>query len=122
MINYALIENALAYYEKLIQIIEYFVGQGHRAVTSPVHIKPSISGVFMEPDDYSDSSCHQINIRTLSGLHLLDFATKINPGKVDPAQQNLVLYFFADGVNKTAVFFSHKQQIQSGCTTATVGL
>ena len=91
---------ALAYFEKLIQTIEYFVGQGHRVVTPLVRIKPSISGVFTGPDDYYDSSRHQINIRTSSGLRLLDFASKIKLEKVDPAQQSPVLRSFVDGVNK----------------------
>jgi len=92
---------ALAYFEKMVQTIEYFVGQGHRVVTPLVRIKPSISGVFTGPDDYYDSSRHQINIRTSSGVRLLDFVSKIKLEKVDPAQQNPILRSFVDGVNKT---------------------
>jgi len=91
---------ALAYFEKLIQTIEYFVGQGHRVVTPLVRVRPSISGVFMGLDDSFDSSRHRINIRTSSGLRLLDFATKIKLEKVEPAQQNPILRSFIDGVNK----------------------
>jgi len=92
---------ALAYFEKLIQTIEYFVGQGHRVVTPLVRVKSSIRGVFTGPDDYFDSSRHKINIRTSSGLRLLDLATKIKLEKVDTAQQTPVLRSFIDGVYKT---------------------
>ena len=91
---------AMAYFEKLTQTIEYFVGQGHRVTTPLVRVKPSISGVFIDPDDFFDSSRHTINIRTSSGLRLLDLPTKISPEKVDAAPQNPSLRLFVDGVSK----------------------
>jgi len=91
---------ALAYFEKLVQTIEYFVGQGHRVVTPLVRVKPTISGVFANSDDYFDSSRHKINIRTSSGQRLLDFATKIKLEKVEAMSQNPVIRSFIDGVYK----------------------
>jgi hypothetical protein len=92
---------AFAYFEKLVQTIEYFVGHGHRVTTSLIRVKPSICGVFKDQDDAFDSSRHKINIRTSSGKRLMDLATKIKLEKVEAKQQNPVLRSFIDGVNKT---------------------
>jgi len=92
---------AYAYFEKLVQSIEFFLGLGFRVVTPLVRIKPSIGGVFTGPDDNFDPSRHQINIRSSSGLRLLDYATKIKPEKVEIAPQEPVVRSFTDGVNKT---------------------
>ena len=91
---------ALAYFEKLIQTIEYFVGQGHRVTTPLLRVRPTISGVFTGPDDSFDPSRHTINIRTSSGLRLLDLATKIKLEKVNASQSIPVLLSFIDGINK----------------------
>jgi len=107
VINYMIAEGtgltrpqALAYFEKLIQTIEYFVGQGHRVTIPLVRVKPAISGVFTGPDDSFDPSRHTINIRTSSGLRLLDLATKIKLEKVEASQQTPILRAFIDGVTK----------------------
>ncbi len=88
---------ALAYFEKLTQTIEYFVGQGHRVVTPLIRVKPTISGVFSDKKDSFDSSRHQINIRTTSGLRLRELSTKIKLEKVDVSSQIPVPQLFIDG-------------------------
>jgi hypothetical protein len=97
---------ALAYFEKLTQTVEFFVSQGHRVVTPLVRIRPSISGVFTNTEDYFDSSRHTINIRATSGLRLKELATKIKLEKVDATLQNPSPRQFLDGtsgaVNSTA--------------------
>ena len=97
---------ALAYFEKLIQTIEYFVGEGHRVVTPLVRVKPTIGGSFTSPDDSFDPSRHIINIRTSSGLRLLDLPTKIKLEKGDLGQTIPVLRSFVDGVNKKVNTFA----------------
>jgi len=92
---------AFAYFEKLIQTVEFFVEQGHRVTTPLFRIKPSISGVFTDTNDSFDSSRHSIHIRTSSGKRLVDMAASIKPGKVDAAQLNPIVRSFVDGVNKT---------------------
>ena len=42
---------AYAYFEKLIQIVEYYIEDGDRVVTPLFCIKPTISGVFNGPND-----------------------------------------------------------------------
>jgi hypothetical protein len=92
---------ALAYFEKLIQSIEYFVGQGHRVTTPLFRVKPTITGVFANSDDAFDSSRHSINIRTSSGLRLLDLITKIKLEKTVAPQPIPILRSYTDGMNQT---------------------
>lgn len=91
---------AMAYFEKLTQTVEYFIGLGHRVVTPLFRVKPSISGIFINPDDLFDPARHKVNIRTSSGKRLMSWATKIKPEKVDVALPVPVLRSFFDGVNK----------------------
>lgn len=91
---------ALAYFEKLSQTIEYFVGQGHRVVTPLFRIRPVIRGVFADPDDTFDSSRHRICIRTISGLRLSELATKIKLEKVESTQLLPFALTYTDGVSK----------------------
>jgi len=86
--------------QTLAWAVEYFVGQGHRVVTPLVRVKPTISGVFTSSEDFFDPSRHTVNIRTSSGLRLLDLATKIKLEKVDAPQFIPVLRSFIDGVSK----------------------
>jgi len=91
---------AMAYFEKLIQTIEFFIEQGHRVVTPLVRVRPSISGVFTDPDDLFDSSRHTINIRTTSGVRMMDLANRIKTEKVEVGLQIPIIRTFVDGVNK----------------------
>ena len=92
---------AMAYFEKLSQTIEFFLGQGHRVITPLFRIRPVIRGVFANPDDAFDSSRHQIYIRTTSGKRLSALATKIKLEKVDPTQLFPIVLSYTDGMNKT---------------------
>jgi len=74
---------AMAYFEKLIQTVEYFVGQGHRVVTPLVKVRLSISGVFNDKKDVFDSSRHKLNIRASAGLRLRELPSKIKMEKVE---------------------------------------
>ncbi len=88
---------AMAYFEKLTQTIEYFVGQGHRVITPLIHVRPSIKGLFNNMEDHFDSSRHRINIKSASGLRLKELATKIKLEKVDIIQQIPMIKTFVDG-------------------------
>ena len=88
---------AMAYFEKLTQTVEYFVGQGHRVVTPLLRVKPSISGIFNDKKDFFDASRHRINIRTSSGQRLIELPTKIKMEKVEAASQAPVPQVFIDG-------------------------
>jgi len=97
---------ALAYFEKLIQTVEYFVGQGHRVVTPLIRVKPTVSGVFTGPDDSFDPLRHSIHIRTSSGSRLVELPTKIKLEKVEASSSAPILSAFIDGVNKKTNTFA----------------
>ena len=88
---------ALAYFEKLTQTIEYFVGQGHRVITPLVRVRPTISGVFNDKKDFFDPSRHKLNIRASAGLRLKELPSKIKLEKVDVSLQVPAPELFVDG-------------------------
>jgi len=88
---------ALAYFEKLIQTIEYFVGQGHRVITPLVRIRPNIKGVFNDKKDVFDPSRHRINISASAGLRLKELPSKIKLEKVEVSPKAPALELFIDG-------------------------
>ena len=92
---------AYAYFEKLIQIVEYYIEDGDRVVTPLFCVKPAISGVFNGPNDFFDPSRHSINIRTSSGLRLKELPSKIKLEKTDVMQPIPILRSYFDGINKT---------------------
>ena len=107
VINYMIAEGtgltrpqALAYFEKLTQTVEYFVGQGHLVVTPLFRIRPVVRGVFTDPNDTFDSSRHKIHIRTISGQRLSELATKIKLEKVASTQLLPIVLAYTDGVSK----------------------
>ena len=74
---------ALAYFEKIVQIFEYFVQQGHRVVTPLVSVQPSIKGNFEDTEDMFDSSRHRIRIRSSSGIRMRKLESSVRLNKVD---------------------------------------
>ena len=88
---------ALAYFEKLTQTIEYFVKEGHRVITPLIKVRATISGVFENEKDNFDRSRHTINVRATSGSRLKELPTKIKLEKVQIASQIPIPQLFTDG-------------------------
>ena len=61
---------AMAYFEKLTQSVEYFVGLGFSVSTPLFRTRTSISGTFAGKNDSFDASRHRVNVRTVSGVRL----------------------------------------------------
>ena len=91
---------AFAYFEKLLQSIEFFIGQGFRVTTPLVRLKPSIGGVFTSPEDLLDPARHKVRIRTSSGSRMLELPGKIRIEKGEMDKPRPILRSFIDGVNK----------------------
>jgi hypothetical protein len=87
---------ALAYFEKLTQSFLFFVGQGHHVITPLVKVRPTISGIFVNKLDNFDSSRHQVNIRSTSGIRLRELETDIKLEKVNVSTQMPVPILFTD--------------------------
>ncbi len=95
---------ALAYFERLTQIIEQFVEQGHRVVTPLVRFHPHISGGFTDLEDSFDAARHQINIRAIAGTRLQKSPEKIKLEKINVSSQVPVPLLFIDGNSKKMNF------------------
>jgi len=61
---------AMAYFEKLTQSVEYFVRLGFTVSTPLFRTRTSISGTFTGKYDNFDRARHQINVKTISGIRL----------------------------------------------------
>ena len=61
---------AMAYFEKLAQSVEYFINLGFTVSTPLFRSRTSISGVFKNKYDSFDPARHQMNVRTISGVRL----------------------------------------------------
>jgi len=94
---------ALAYFEKLSQIVEYFLEAGYKISTPLFQIRPAIRGVFDNPEDTFDPSRHKLHFSTSSGLRLEKLAaqTKLEKTKTDIAQQVPVINNFYNEIKKT---------------------
>jgi len=90
---------AMAYFEKLTQIIVEFISDGHTVKTPLMRIRPTISGTFIDTDDYFDPSRHQVNIRTTSGTRLRELAPKIKHEKVLIPKDMPIANSLTDGVS-----------------------
>jgi len=72
---------AMAYFEKLTQSVEYFIGLGFTVSTPLFRARTSISGTFKNKYDSFDSARHQINVRTISGVRLSKLEKGLSPVK-----------------------------------------
>ena len=61
---------AMAYFEKLAQSVEYFIGLGFVVSTPLFRTRTTISGTFRDKFDSYDPARHQINVKTISGVRL----------------------------------------------------
>jgi len=68
---------AMAYFEKLTQSVEYFVQLGFSVSTPLFRTRASISGTFANKADSFDSARHKINVRTISGIRLNKLETRL---------------------------------------------
>jgi hypothetical protein len=72
---------AMAYFEKLTQSVEYFLGLGFAVSTPLFRTRATISGTFNNKFDSFDPERHQINVRTISGIRLSKLEKDLSPVK-----------------------------------------
>jgi len=73
---------AMAYFEKLTQSVEFFIGLGFSVSTPLFRSRASISGIFNNKQDSFDAERHQINVRTVSGIRLSKLEKNLSPVKI----------------------------------------
>jgi len=72
---------ALAYFEKLMQAIEFFIEMRGGLNLPMFRIRTTITGVFRNEDDTFDPDRHQINIRILPGVRLNKLQSRLKVKK-----------------------------------------
>jgi hypothetical protein len=87
---------ALAYYEKLEQTIEFFVRSGFTVSTPLLRIRSSISGTFTDYRDKYDPARHRINIKAVSGSRLRKIGKEMDAKKVAPSHPEPEINLFSD--------------------------
>jgi hypothetical protein len=73
---------AMAYFEKLAQSVEFFINLGFSVSTPLFRSRFSISGAFVNKYDNFDAERHHVNIRTISGIRLTKLEKTLTPVKV----------------------------------------
>lgn len=73
---------ALAYFEKLVQSVEYFISLGHSVTTPLFRVRTSLSGTFTDKNDSFDSSRHQIHVRTTTSTRLRKLENSLKVSKI----------------------------------------
>jgi len=73
---------AMAYFEKLEQTIEYFVKEGATITTPLFRTRTFISGMFRNEQDTFDASRHQVNVRLSAGTRLNQLESQLAIKKI----------------------------------------
>lgn len=93
---------ALAYFEKLAQIIENFIQNRGSTINTPLfRLQVTISGVFRDEDDKFDPARHQINIRMTPGKRLQKLESKIKVKKTERTKIYPVPEMFFNAVDSS---------------------
>ena len=69
----------LAYFEKLKQVIRFYLEQGYSVSTPLVRFRPSIRGTFLNISDRFDPSRHRIMMRAVAGTFIKEVETVVQP-------------------------------------------
>lgn len=100
---------ALAYFERLMQSIAFWLSQGYAVNTPLVKFKASITGKFYEEYDLFDPERHQIRLRSTPGSRFNDLLELIKPERVRISDQSPAVTNFIDVCSNT-----NNEQISSG--------
>jgi hypothetical protein len=87
---------AMAYFEKLVQSIEFFIRLGYSVSTPLLKIRASITGVFTDKNDSFDPLRHQVHVKTTSGTRLYKLEENLKVTKVQPNHPSPVIELFSD--------------------------
>ncbi len=87
---------ALAYFEKLTQTVEYFIKEGATISTPLFRTRTSISGVFKNEKDAFTRSRHQVHVRMSAGVRLSKVESRLPVKKVSLSTHSPRPMFFLD--------------------------
>lgn len=69
----------LAYFEKLKEVIRFYLEQGYSVNTPLVRFRPSIRGAFRDESDRFDPERHKLVMRAIAGSYIKEAETVVKP-------------------------------------------
>jgi hypothetical protein len=89
---------ALAYFEKMTQLVLRYLEQGYFVSTPLFRYRTSIAGIFDQKNELFDRSKHVINITASAGTRIRSLATIEDPLKVTVSKTSPEIFMFIDSV------------------------
>mgnify|MGYP000867925226 CR=1 FL=1 len=87
---------ALAYFEKMTQLILRYLGKGYFVTTPLFRFRSSIPGVFIDKLDFFDPTRHKIKVSASAGTRVQYLNAFIDPVKVSASKTSPVILQFID--------------------------
>jgi len=87
---------ALAYFEKITQLVMRYLEQGYFVSTPLFRYRTSIAGTFNQKNEHFDRSKHAINITASAGTRIRSMATIEDPLKVSVSKVSPDIFLFID--------------------------
>jgi hypothetical protein len=87
---------ALAYFEKITQLVMRYLEQGYFVSTPLFRYRTSIAGTFNQKNENFDRSKHVINITASAGTRIRSLATIEDPVKVNLSKVSPEIFLFID--------------------------
>ena len=107
---------AIAYFEKLMQTIEYFIEKRGSLSIPLFRVCVTITGVFLDKDDTFDPKRHQINLRITPGARLKNLQSRLKVKKEIHRERTPKPELFNDLAGK-----SINKQASPGCIATIKG-
>jgi hypothetical protein len=87
---------ALAYFEKMIQLTVKYLQQGYFINTPLFRYRASISGVFDGKNDTFDPARHEIKLSSTAGSRIRNLNLTVDPNKVSVSKTSPQIFCFID--------------------------
>jgi hypothetical protein len=87
---------ALAYFEKMTQLILRYLGKGYFVTTPLFRFRTSITGVFNDKLDTFDPTRNRIKISTTAGTRIQYLNSFVDPEKVSTSKTSPEIFHFID--------------------------
>jgi len=91
---------ALAYFEKMTQLVLRYLQQGYFVTTPLFRYRASISGVFAQKIDLFDRSKHVINVTASAGARIRSMISLSDPTKITISKTSPEIFMFIDAVTE----------------------
>jgi len=90
---------ALAYFEKMTQLIIKYLRRGYFVSTPLFRYRSSISGKFNSKNDTFDATRHTVNITTTVGSRIQGLTSIIDPTKMSVSKTSPEIFYFIDSAS-----------------------